>query len=216
MGDFLVTEMEIEHTVPQNYWWPIFFEAMHRASLQYQHPQSASKQGRYFSPEIGQIEYTFQELWDLLYQDPDGYGDCLVSMWPSQKMEAPFEIQMALEKAVTGYWKMVTSLSDGYLMKASPEQKQRRIGAFLRFCLECYDLCRPHSVRMYWDEDYTPLMHIQSSSQTEPLPPVLFQQKLLQWKKVFEKPPYSLLIVDPLPVHSWGRNFDFVPLAIVL
>ena len=50
MGDFLYVSVTKEHSVIQQeaYWWPLIFEAMHRANFQFPQRGNNERQGVFF------------------------------------------------------------------------------------------------------------------------------------------------------------------------
>lgn len=210
MGETLYMALTKEQpSVQEEYWWPLIFEAMHRASFQFDNPKSVIKQGVYFS--FDQVHCTFQELWDILYVQHD---PLLVFFWPSDRRNILFNIGVNVRKSdgTNNHWQLELSLDDGYLGNDDVEQDRKRVINLLQVGLALYELCFPCSIKMFWSEDYTNLIR-EGVSITEKQPEtIVFYDQILHWKKLASYSGQDLYIVDPLPVHQWGKIFKFIPL----
>lgn len=211
MGETLyITLTKEQPSVREEYWWPLIFEAMHRASFQFVDPRSDAKQGIYFS--FDQVRCTFQELWEILYTKHD---PILVFFWSSNRRDTTFNIgaNVRIELIETNSsWQLELSLDDGYLGNDDAERDRERVIALLQAGLALYELCFPCSIKMFWSEDYTNLMQVRDAISKEQLEPIVFYNQTLHWEKLASYGEQDLYVVDPLPAHLWGKTFRLISL----
>jgi hypothetical protein len=215
MGETLyVTLTKEDSPVQEEYWWPLVFEAMHRAAFQFVDPRSKTKQGTYFSfaVEMDYVVCTFQELWNALYAKRD---TILVLFWSSNQRGEPFDVGVNVRKEMNqtnGHWQLELSLEDGYLGNDDVELDRIRVSALFQVSLALYELCFPCSIKIFWSEDETNLTQMRAAKQEEQLEPMVFYGQTLHWKKLASYVGQDLFIVDPLPIHLWGNKFRFISL----
>ena len=214
MGDFLYVSVTKEHSVIQQeaYWWPLIFEAMHRANFQFPQRGNNERQGVFFSArEMDQITCSFEELWDKIYVENDK-GTIL--FWFGCPEWDSFNIEVSIDRIVDGGWEIVLSIADGYLDSQNIKLNRVRINALLQAGFALFDLCSPSNFRMHWDEEHNgmDLLQIRHVEFDKPLTPFIFSGRELQWRKKISIRDHHIFIADPMPVHIWGGNYIFVSL----
>lgn len=214
MGDVLYISIRKEQAdVQEAYCWPLIFEAMHRASFQFYKPGGLPKRGIYFSflQAMDQVECTFPDLWNIIYQKKD---EILVFYWfvhPS----GLFHIEVSVKEREQGVWYLDLTIEDGFVGVKDTHQQTVRLNAFLQAGLALYELCVPCSMSMYWDEEGTNLMHVRPTAQEDSLEPIDFHGHILHWEKLAEVNDQSIYIANPVPLHMWGIIYLFVPLQLL-
>ncbi len=206
MGDTLFASILSEKpTIQQEaYWWPLIFEAMHRAAFQFHHVGSMTQKGSYFSflQEMDEIQCTFQALWDVIHGRQD---QILVLFWPSHVDIEPFHIDVTVQKQKKASWQIDITIENGYLTTKHVEQQISRVKAFLRASFALYELCYPCNIRLFWDEVPGDLLLVRASAQDKPLEPAKFYNQTLQWKEISCSGQQHIYLVDPLPISCRGK-----------
>lgn len=211
MENYLYVTLEKEaNSVDEVYWWPLVFEAMQQASMQFQRPADAMRRGIYFSMEqMEQIECTFQELWKNIYSKKE---QALISFWPLSGGDEAFYVQTSLYKKEKNLWHLANTLAGGAFTTDNPEENTKRLIILLRASLALYMMCMPTTLSMYWEEWDMPLLYVSEQEQLASLTPVQYTDRVLQWKKIASVNGQHIFILDPFPLRPSKQTLQFVSL----
>ncbi len=211
MGNSLYVTVEKETAfIDEVYWWPLVFEAMHQASMQFQRPEDAMRRGAYFSMEqMDRVECTFQEFWKHIYMKED-HG--LVFFWQASGGEDALCLETSMYQSKESLWCIAFILENAYLFNDNPEENTRSVITLLRASLALYRMCTPATLSMYWDKWETPFMQIIEQEQPTSLVPVHCGERMLQWKKIASVSGQHIFVVDPFPLRLSWRNVQFISL----